>query len=117
MYACHSALCWAAKARKGNSKKNFLLSLTLQFILSLRKLECDGHLRVGVWPVVDGDVEHGGAVVAVAVVVPVVLLHWHGAQRDPPPLLLLPLEVAVVELEVLRLHRLRQRQLLGVTDL
>ena len=55
--------------------------------------------------------------VSVAVVVPVVVLHWHGAQRDPPPLLLLPLEVAVVELEVLRLHRLRQRQLLGVTDL
>ena len=55
--------------------------------------------------------------VSVAVVVPVVVLHWHGAQRDPPPLLLLPLEVAVVELEVLRLHRLRQRQLLGVPDL
>ena len=50
------------------------------------------------------------------VMVPVVLVR-HGAERDPAPLLLLPLEVAVVELEVLRLHRLRQRQLLGVTDL
>ena len=74
---------------------------------------CNQHSRVCVRPVVDGDVEHGGAVVAVRVAV---MLGRHGPQRHSPPLLLLPLEVAVVELEVFGLDRLGQGQLLGMAD-
>ena len=40
----------------------------------------------------------------------------HGPERHPPPLLLLPLEVAVVELEVLVLDGLGERELLGMPD-
>ena len=54
--------------------------------------------------------------VAVAMVVMPVVLLWHGAQRDPAPLLLLPLEVAVVELEVLVLDGLGEREFLGMPN-
>ena len=40
----------------------------------------------------------------------------HGPERHPPTLLLLPLEVAVVELEVLGLDGLGEGELLGMPD-
>lgn len=40
----------------------------------------------------------------------------HGPERHPPPLLLLPLEVAVVELEVVVLDGLGEGELLRVPD-
>ena len=73
-----------------------------------------GHEGVRVRPLDDGgaDVEVG----VVGRVVGGVAVVRHGAEGDTPLLLLLLLEVAVVDLEVLLLHRFAEGELLRVPD-